>query len=223
MRLSGYKSLPFRSFVFLSLTGILAVYAFLSMSSNLAEVVLSSAPHAVAWAASENAGEKISDIELHDLQLVDREGKMVNFVRDVIMNKIAIVAPFYTTCTTSFPILIYIFSKLQDMLGDRLGRDVVLVSVSVDPKTDIPIRMDAYAKRHKAKAGWIFLTGDAKNLGRILYGMRILPVPNVEEHNHIPVTVVGRAGGEWRRFDGFPAPEQILSYLKASLAFESKD
>jgi protein SCO1/2 len=157
-------------------------------------------------------------VELHDLELIDQDGRCVRFRSDVIGDRAAVVIPFYTTCTSSFPILIFILARLQDLLEDRLGREVVLVSVTVDPRTDIPARLKAYAKKQKARPGWVFLSGDRRSLGQVLCGMGILSSANVEDHNHIPVTMVGSTWGSWRRFHGFPTPEQILGQVEETLA-----
>jgi protein SCO1/2 len=110
------------------------------------------------------------------------------------------------------------FTRLQEMLGEQLGRDVVLVSVSVDPKTDIPVRLKAFSRRQKAKPGWVFLSGDRYNLGQVLLGVGVLFSPNIDDHNHIPITLVGRAESDWRRFHGFPSPEQIMAEISKSLS-----
>ncbi len=156
--------------------------------------------------------------KLYDLELMDQDGNKVSFKNDVIGDKVAVIIPFYTNCPTAYPILIFILTKLQDMLGERLGKTVVLASVTVDPRTDTPMRLKAYAHRQKAKPGWIFLTGDSNNLGQVLCGVGALFSSSIEEHNHIPITIVGSARGEWRRFHGFPTPEQLLAQIEESLA-----
>ena len=166
---------------------------------------------------SQAPGKESVNVKLLDLELVDQDGSKVKFKTDVIGDKVAVIIPFYTTCTTAYPILIFMFTRLQEALGDRLGKEVVLVSVSVDPRTDIPVRLKAYARRQKAKPGWVFLSGDRNNLGQVLLGVGVLFSPNLEDHNHIPITLVGSAHSEWRRFHGFPSPEQILGEINKSL------
>ena len=161
-------------------------------------------------------------VVLHDLDLVDQDGKRVKFRSDVIGDRVAVVIPFYTACTTSYPILIFMLTRLQALLGDHLGKDVVLVSVSVDPSTDTPPRLKAYARRQKAKPGWVFLSGDGNNLGQVLWGAGLLYSSNIEEHNHIPVTLVGSAGSEWKRFHGFPSPEQVMAQVGKSLMIQAR-
>jgi protein SCO1/2 len=154
---------------------------------------------------------KAVDIELLDLKLVDQDGRKVRFKSDVIGDRLAIIDTFYTTCDTICPILSGLFVNLQHKLGSRLGRDVLLVSISVDPGTDIPARLRKYAKRHGAKPGWIFLTGGKRSIDRVLRGIGAY----VRDYTqHAPAILVGdgRHGG-WTRYYEFPKPELILGRL----------
>ena len=161
-------------------------------------------------------------VKLHDLDLIDQDGKTAKFKSEIIGNRVAVIIPFYTTCTTAYPILVFIFTRLQILLGDRLGKEVVLVTLTVDPRTDIPIRLKAFARRQKARPGWVFLTGERNNLGKVLWGTGAILSANLEEHDHIPITMVGSADGQWRRFHGFPTPEQLLDQVEKELATRSQ-
>lgn len=167
--------------------------------------------------ADKSKDEQIK-VKLYDLELVDQDGRKVKFESDIIGDKVAVIVPFYTTCTTNYPILIFCFTRLQNLLAEKLGKEVVLISVSVDPRTDIPIRLKSFAKRHSAKPGWYFLSGDQKNLGTILWGVGVLFSTNLEEHNHIPITIVGSTKGDWRRLHGFPSPDQVMNQINQILA-----
>lgn len=162
---------------------------------------------------------KSAEVKLHDLELWDQDGAKVKFKTDVVGDRVAAIVPFYTTCTTAYPILIFVFTRLQEMLGERLGREVVLVSVSVDPKTDIPVRLKAFARRQKARPGWTFVCGDINNLARVLTGIGVQYIvgQSLDEHQHIPLTLVGDPRGEWKRFFGYPSPEIIMTQIHQSL------
>jgi protein SCO1/2 len=157
---------------------------------------------------------KTVEVKLQDVEIVDQDGRKLRFKSDIVGGKVVVLIPFYTTCTTAYPILIYTFTRLQNSLGDRLGKEVVLVSVSVDPKTDIPVRLKAFARRQKARPGWIFLAGERDNLTKILLGVGILSSQNLDDHNHTPFTVVGGEGRDWKRFYGFPSPELLNSHIQ---------
>lgn len=163
---------------------------------------------------------KTVEIELSDLELWDQDGKNVRFKSDVIGDRVAAIVPFYTNCTTAYPILIFVFGKLQEHLGELLGKEVVLVSVSVDPRTDIPVRLKAFASRKKARPGWVFVSGERSNLAKILDGIGVQYIvgQSLDEHNHIPLTMVGDPRGTWKRFYGYPSPEVLLEEINRLLA-----
>jgi protein SCO1/2 len=163
---------------------------------------------------------KSVEVKLHDLELVDQDGRKVKFKSDVLGDRVVALVPFYTTCTTAYPILIFIFTRLQEILGERLDKEVALISVSVDPRTDIPVRLKAFSRRQKAKPGWVFLTGEMNALSTVLAGVGIQYIvgQSLDEHQHVPLTLVGNAGGEWKRFYGYPPPEVLMNQINKSLA-----
>lgn len=151
-------------------------------------------------------------VELLDLELLDQDGRKVKFRSEVIGDRIVVINTFYTACTTVCPALIYIFVELQDLLGEYLGREVVLVSLSVDPRTDTPLRLKEFARKQKAKPGWVFLTGDRDNLSRVLLGLDAYSL-KIDEH---PVmTIIGDNKTGWKRFYGFAGPRQLMKHIAA--------
>jgi cytochrome oxidase Cu insertion factor (SCO1/SenC/PrrC family) len=59
-------------------------------------------------------------------------------------------------------------TDVQASLGDRFGKDVFFVSISVDPEDDTPEELRKYAERYGAKPGWIFLTGPKKDVDAVI-------------------------------------------------------
>jgi len=51
-------------------------------------------------------------------------------------------------------------ARVQDALGNRLGRDVFIYSITIDPEHDTPRVLKTFAEKHRAKPGWMFLTGE---------------------------------------------------------------
>ena len=70
----------------------------------------------------------------------------------------------FTTCTGACPVMSGTMAKIQDHLGDRVGKDVRLISISVDPVNDTPAKLKEYAARFHARPGWYFLTGSKENV-----------------------------------------------------------
>src|SRR5690349_20038865 len=94
-----------------------------------------------------------------DVELIDQDGKKVHFYSDVLKGKTVVVNALFTTCTSVCPPMNRNMERIQEALGERVGRDVFLVSITVDPDVDTPARLKDYAKKFHAGPGWVFLTG----------------------------------------------------------------
>jgi protein SCO1 len=163
---------------------------------------------------------KDADVHLFDLELVNQDGEPVRFKSDVIGDKLIIMDFVYTTCKTACPIQTAIFTRLQEELGHRLGDDVLLVSISIDPATDIPQRLKAYGQKHNAGSGWVWLTGKKLNVDQVLVGLSAY-ASDIVEHPSMILVGDGRHGS-WTRFYGFPKIAVILNKLEELKAFREK-
>src|SRR5688500_11101361 len=85
-----------------------------------------------------------------DVELLTQDGRKVKFYSDVLKGKTVVVNAFFTTCTSVCPPMNRNFEKIQEALGARVGRDVFLVSLTVDPEVDTPTRLKEYAKKFNA-------------------------------------------------------------------------
>jgi protein SCO1/2 len=151
---------------------------------------------------------KPAEVKPYDLELLDQDGGKVRFRSDVIGEKIVVIDTFFTTCGLICPIVSAIFADVQEQLGDRLGKEVVLVSISVDPNTDIPPRLKEFAGKWEAKPGWVFLTGQKQTVDRVLEGLGLY---SADFAAHPAAFLVGDGkNGEWTRYYGFASPEQLL-------------
>lgn len=162
--------------------------------------------------AQKSPGVEAADVDLRDRTLVDRDGRELRFVSDVIGENIVVMDFVYTTCTTVCPVLSAIFGQVQKGLGERLGTDVHMVSVSVDPGRDTPERLKAYAAGLKARPGWVWLTGDKTSIDKVLRGLGAY-TPDFEDHPSM-ILVGDARSGTWKRFFGFPGPDKILAAVE---------
>jgi len=151
------------------------------------------------------------DVQLHDLELVTQNRKRVKFKSDVIADKLVAITFIYTSCTTVCPVYNAIFTQLQDLLGERLGQDVILITMTLDPARDVPRRMKKEAKKFRAKPGWVYLTGKKRNVDQVLRG---LDAYFADFTQHPPMAIVGDGqSGTWKRFNGFPQAGQLLAMI----------
>ena len=151
-------------------------------------------------------------VVLSDAPLLDQGGRRVRLAQDVIGERIAVVNFIYTSCTTVCPVSSATFQQLQQRLAaSSLGKEVVLVSITVDPLRDTPQRLREYGARYHAAEGWTWLTGAKRDVDSVLKGFGAY-TPNFEDH---PATVlVGDArGGPWTRFFGFPSVDELLARI----------
>lgn len=149
-----------------------------------------------------------ADLSIPDVSLLTQHGNTVNLRSDVVGDKIVVIDFVYTTCTTVCPVLSAILGQVQGQLADRLGKDVILVSLTVDPLRDTPERLKAYSEKHRAGGGWYWLTGNKQTVDDVLQQLGVY-TPNFEDHPSM-VLVGDGSSGEWSRFIGFPGAEQIM-------------
>ena len=63
--------------------------------------------------------------------LIDQDGEEQRFYSDLIAGKTVVINPFFAACTGSCPVMHRALAAVQNALGDRLGRDVFMLSVTV--------------------------------------------------------------------------------------------
>jgi protein SCO1 len=146
-----------------------------------------------------------------DVELINQDGQKLHFYTDVLKNKVVIINTFFTTCTSVCPPLNRNFERVQEALGDRLGKDAFLVSISVDPEIDTPPRLKEYSQRFHARPGWIFLTGKKENVDWALYKLG----QYVEgKDNHTTIVVIGNEPkGLWKKALGLAKPEELMKIV----------
>ena len=150
-------------------------------------------------------------VKLLNPELRDQNGTPVHFASDIVDDRIMALNFIYTDCNTACPVASAIFSKLQSRLGDKLGRAVRMVSLTINPASDTPERLKAYAERFHAKPEWVWLTGEKPQVVALLKG---LGVYNRDYTNHASVILVGDPRrGEWTRFNGLSSPDAIAARI----------
>ena len=127
------------------------------------------APGAVCWPAlgAPNALPP-GRADFPDVVLLNQDGRAIRFYDDLIRGDHTVVIHFiYAQCGDICPMTMANLGRVQDLLGERLGREVRLASISIDPVHDSPAVLKAYAERFDARAGWQFLTGRTQDIERI--------------------------------------------------------
>jgi protein SCO1/2 len=96
-----------------------------------------------------------------------QSGTPVRFYDDLIKGKVVLINFFFTTCTSICPRTTENLVKVEEALGERLGRDVVMISITVDPDHDTPAVLEEYTRRYRTKPGWQFVTGQRQDIDSV--------------------------------------------------------
>jgi len=142
-----------------------------------------------------------------DVEVLDQNGNALHFYSDLIKGKTVAINFIFTNCTTICPPLAATFARVQRDLGDKTGRDVHFISISVDPLTDTPERLKAWGAKFKAGDGWTFVTGDKQEIEKLLYA---LGASVSRREDHTPTVIVGNdLKGVWTRTYGLARSAQM--------------
>lgn len=191
-----------------SMRGALAAVAALALALA-ATGVRAHADHAQHEAAKPPSTVRI---KLPDTTLTDHRGKTARFKSEILGDRLALINFIYTTCTTACPAHSALFADLQQRLGDRVGREVSLVTLTVDPVRDTPVRLRKFSEPYGPGPGWSFLSGSKPAVDEVLIALGTY-TPNFADHPAV-VLVGDPRSGQWTRFFGFPSSDQIMARLE---------
>jgi protein SCO1/2 len=130
-----------------------------------------------------------------NVTLRTQDNQPVRFYDDVVKGKVVLINFMFTTCTELCPRATANLVEFQRALGDHAGRDVFMISISVDPEHDTPAVLKAYARQFDARPGWTFLTGKAADIELIQRGLGAYPTDGTA---HTGMAIYGNeTSGSW--------------------------
>lgn len=91
------------------------------------------------------------------------EGERARFYDDLLANKTVMIHCMTLTGEAERPETSNLL-EVQRILGDRVGKDVFLYSMTLDPKNDTAHALRDYARDLGVRPGWRFLTGDPDDI-----------------------------------------------------------
>ena len=97
------------------------------------------------------------------------------------------------------------------MLGDRLGTDITLISITTDPTRDTPPVVKKYSEYFAPRSGWLFLTGESQNIETIV---RRLGHTSPDPAAHVTFLMVGNvATAKWTKLKPTASEAEIVAML----------
>jgi protein SCO1/2 len=146
-----------------------------------------------------------------DVSLTNQDGDAMRLYSDLLKGKVVVIDFFFATCQGSCLPMNRNLQKVQDSLGDRLGKDVYLISISVDPAVDTPAKLKEYAKKLNARPGWYFLTGEKANVD---FALRRLGQYVENKQDHTNIFIIGNERtGLWKKVFGLAKAEDIIKVV----------
>lgn len=148
-----------------------------------------------------------------NLAVKDESGQTVRFFDGLIRDRVVIINFMFTTCDGQCPRTTAKLVRVRTALGERFGRDISFVSVSVDPGVDTPEQLRAYMDRYDIPRGrgWRFITGSAEDLQRI---RERLGFRDREKMDHTGVLIVGNEPtGTWTMLPSLASAESIATAI----------
>jgi protein SCO1/2 len=147
-----------------------------------------------------------------DVELINQDGQKMRFYSDVLKDKVVVINTFFTTCTGVCPPINRSLERVQEALGDRLGKDAFIISMSVDPETDTPARLKEYSQRFHARQGWIFLTGKKENVDWALYKLGQYVAT---KDGHTTIIIIGNEPkGLWKKAFGMAKADELMKIVE---------
>lgn len=150
-----------------------------------------------------------------DTALVDQDGRELRLYSDLMAGKVVLIHAMFTECKTDCPLTASVLKSLQEHLGERLGTEARILSITLDPGHDSPERLREHARKLEARPGWHFLTGKPEDVEAVL-GKLGLAVPDRDKHK--PLFLLGNVPtGLWKKVFPLADPAEIQAVVDSVL------
>lgn len=137
--------------------------------------------------------ERVSDRFSNPL-LYSQHGGEFRFYSDLVRNRIVLINFFYTHCNGICLPTTANLLKVHRLLGERVGSEILFISLSLDPERDSQAALYEYAGRFGHPKGWLFLTGDYEQLEELRYQLGAYdldPVIDADREQHTGLVTFG--------------------------------
>ena len=150
-----------------------------------------------------------------DVALINQNGERMRFYSDLLKGKVVIINSFFGTCQGVCLPMNRNLEKIQEALGDRVEKDVHIISISVDPVVDTPASLKEYAKKLHARPGWYFLTGDKQN---VEFALNKIGHFVTDKQDHLNILIIGNERtGLWKKALSLAPTAELVKIVESVL------
>ena len=152
-----------------------------------------------------------ADVFAHD-------GRMFRFYDDLLKGKIVLINFFFALCGDICPTVVQNLSNVKDLLGGRLGKDIFMYSISLQPELDTPELLASYARAYGAGSGWLLLTGKPYDIEVLRHRLGFVdsdPRVDADLTQHLGAIRIGNeAMHRWTMASALASPTAIVQAVK---------
>lgn len=189
-------------------------------------MVAAALPGSVADRDARAAGDPatrrwLSPPAMPDVPLLDQTGRTVRLQRDLLAGRTVIVNFMFTGCQAVCPIQTALLLEASRRLQERPEtRDVLMISITVDPLADGPEQLRAFGERHGLPTGrsmgsdqrWVLLTGQPADVARVLAAFEV--PPSLPGAHPSQLWLGDAARVRWTRTSSLDSPDAVVSLVK---------
>lgn len=146
-----------------------------------------------------------------NVPVVTHQNQTVRFYDDLIKGKHVIINFMYASCPDSCPLQTANLALVQKALAPRVGNDIFMYSITLDPLHDTPAVLKAYSERFNVGPGWSFLSGTEQDMDTIRRRMGFVdpdPIVDKDKASHIGLVLYGN--DQLDRWAGCPAMSRAM-------------
>lgn len=145
------------------------------------------------------------------------ENKQVRFYDDLIKGKQVLINMMYATCEGLCPAITEKLIKVHEAMGDRMGKDLFMYSITIKPEEDDPMALKHFAQMHRAVLpGWTFLTGDPYDIETIrfrLFRMDHIAIDTDLNAHTASLRIINDATNRWLEVNPLASMKDILQHI----------
>ena len=131
-----------------------------------------------------------------NVTLRTHDGRDVHFYDDLLKDKTFLLHFMYTRCRDGLCVpTVANLARVEKALKGRVGRDVFMYSITLDPTHDTPDVLRKYRAHFTENPGWVFLTSDKppriERIRRALGFVRRDPALDADPASHLGYVKMG--------------------------------
>jgi protein SCO1/2 len=163
--------------------------------------------------------ENVQKTVFAGVKLTTQDGQEVDVYEDLVKGKIVLINFFYTTCDGKVCSAgARNLAGLQKLLGEKLGNEVYICSITLRPEIDTPPKLKEYATAHGAKPGWTFCTGNIEDITKLRRAIGLFsldPKKEADPKQHMGMIKIGNEPfNNWSVMSVQSTPQRMMEMIE---------